>query len=199
MEENEKVVGELESVFDMKEALLEVVLEALERNPIREVNVFELMQSFVNGMKLVDAVETVIETIAEETVDAAGAIQKDKVICLECGKEFSQLTGRHIASHGMTIDEYKKKWGYKKTQKLICLNASKKRSKAAKERGVPEGLQKYLDGRKAKKEASETPPIEKKQKPEKKKEETQAEEKPATRTRRRQAPAPEPTEAKTEE
>ena len=42
----------------------------------------------------------------------ADSIQDDKVICLECGAEFQQLTVKHLVSHGMSQKEYRKKYGF---------------------------------------------------------------------------------------
>ena len=45
-------------------------------------------------------------------------ITEDYVLCEECGKQFSKLTPPHIKKHGMTIPEYKEKWGFCKKQPL---------------------------------------------------------------------------------
>jgi predicted transcriptional regulator len=37
------------------------------------------------------------------------SIQNDKVICLECGTEMRQISRTHLASHGMSTKEYKRK------------------------------------------------------------------------------------------
>jgi predicted transcriptional regulator len=83
----------------------------------------------------------------EEKISPENSIQKDKVICLECGKEFKQLTFIHLREHGLTPKEYKAKWGFGKRQPLSCLEVSKRRSKLAKERGLPENLRKYQASR----------------------------------------------------
>ena len=75
------------------------------------------------------------------------SIQDDKVICLECGAEMKQLTKLHLVSHGMTAKEYKKKHGFTMGTPLAAKSLTKARSKAAKRRGVPENLKKYMDAR----------------------------------------------------
>jgi predicted transcriptional regulator len=53
--------------------------------------------------------------VAEMPVSEAAAIepktsiQRNKIICLECGKEFKQLSRSHLRSHGLTPKEYKKR------------------------------------------------------------------------------------------
>ncbi|MFZ2446748.1 MAG: MucR family transcriptional regulator [Syntrophobacteraceae bacterium] len=79
------------------------------------------------------------------------SIQDDKIICLECGTEMRQLTTKHLSSHSLTPREYKKKWGFSLKQPLSARSLTKARSKAAKKRGLPENLVKFLEERKQKK------------------------------------------------
>lgn len=46
------------------------------------------------------------------------------VVCVE--KERSSLTLRHLATHGISVDEYKKLCGYAPGQKLMSNNHAKK-------------------------------------------------------------------------
>ena len=86
------------------------------------------------------------------------SIQNDKVICLECGAEMKQLTKLHLVSHGMTAKEYKKKYGFTIKTPLAAKSLTKARSKAAKKRGLPEKLQKYIEEkRRSKAEVKEAP------------------------------------------
>ncbi|MEN6440385.1 MAG: MucR family transcriptional regulator [Syntrophobacter sp.] len=79
------------------------------------------------------------------------SIQDDKIICLECGTEMRQLTTKHLSSHELTPREYKKKWGFSLKQPLSARSLTKARSRAAKKRGLPENLVKFLAERKQKK------------------------------------------------
>ncbi len=87
------------------------------------------------------------------------SIQDDKVICLECGAEMRQLTQLHLVSHGMTAKEYKKKYGFTVGTALAAKSLTKARSKAAKKRGVPENLKKYMEARKRAKTEAAPPAI----------------------------------------
>jgi predicted transcriptional regulator len=75
------------------------------------------------------------------------SIQDDKVICLECGAEMKQLTKLHLVSHNLTAREYKKKYGFTMRTALAARSLTKARSKAAKKRGVPENLKKFMEQR----------------------------------------------------
>ena len=110
-----------------------------------------------DALKSIKAIEEGIE--AEPTpMDPKKSIRKNKVICLECGKEFKQLGNRHLKEHGLDAKEYRKKYGFKARQPLSAKNLSAKRRKIAKALGLGERLQKALQkSRKAK----EKPPAEK--------------------------------------
>jgi hypothetical protein len=58
------------------------------------------------------------------------AIQKDGVICLECGAIFRRLAG-HLCKHNLTSDEYKAKWGYNRTTPLEILSTRRKKRRTA--------------------------------------------------------------------
>jgi predicted transcriptional regulator len=78
--------------------------------------------------------------VSAVTIEPKASIQQNKVICLECGKEFKQLSKSHLKSHTLTPKEYKKKHGFKANQALTAKSLSAKRRKTAKERGLGEKL-----------------------------------------------------------
>jgi len=88
------------------------------------------------------------ESALTQALTPENSIQNDKVICLECGAEMKWLTQKHLVSHGMTQKEYRKKHGFTMGTPLAAKSLTKARSKAAKKRGLPEKLQKYLEARK---------------------------------------------------
>jgi predicted transcriptional regulator len=76
------------------------------------------------------------------------SLQKNKVICLECGQEFKMLSPKHLKSHGLTSREYRVKYGFSLRQPLCAKSLSDKRKKAGKARGLPENLRKAIAQRK---------------------------------------------------
>ncbi|RUM43209.1 MAG: transcriptional regulator [Desulfocapsa sp.] len=79
------------------------------------------------------------------------SIQKNKIICLECGQEFKMLSPKHLKSHGLTAREYRKKYGFSARQPLCAKSLSERRSKSGKERGLPANLRKAIAARTKKK------------------------------------------------
>ena len=76
------------------------------------------------------------------------SIQKNKIICLECGQEFRMLSPKHLKSHGLTGREYRSKYGFSLRQPLCAKSLSERRKKAGKARGLPENLKKAIAKRK---------------------------------------------------
>ena len=65
----------------------------------------------------------------EPAVDPKNAIREKSVICCECGKSFKVLTKRHLATHGLTPEEYREKYGYKKGTSLVAKSLARDRRK----------------------------------------------------------------------
>ncbi len=94
------------------------------------------------------------EPIAAPALDPKKSIQKNKVVCLECGQEFKMLSPKHLASHGLDSKSYRKKYGFSARQPLCAKALSEKRSASGKERGIPENLKKAIVARTGRKPAA---------------------------------------------
>lgn len=79
------------------------------------------------------------------------SIQRNKVVCLECGESFKMLSPKHLKSHSLTPREYRKKYGFSMRQPLCAKSLSERRSKSGKKRGLPENLKKAIAARTRKK------------------------------------------------
>ena len=79
-------------------------------------------------------------------IDPKRSIQKNKIVCLECGESFKMLT-KHLKSHSMTSKEYRQKYGFSSTQSLCAKALSEERSQASKERGIHPNLRKTFGNR----------------------------------------------------
>jgi predicted transcriptional regulator len=107
----------------------------------------ELADALTKTYESLKTVKNLEEGVAA-TIPAPGApatepkasIQQNKVICLECGKEFKQLSKNHLQFHSLSPKEYKKKHGFKATQALTSKSLSASRRKVAKTRGLGQKL-----------------------------------------------------------
>ena len=103
-----------------------------------------------------EEIELVPSDKEKPVLSPANSIKYDKIICLECGAEMKQLTSKHLVSHGMIPKEYRKKYGFPIRAPLSARSLTHARSKAAKKRGLPENLQKYIEALRQKKAAAFT-------------------------------------------
>jgi predicted transcriptional regulator len=64
------------------------------------------------------------------------SIQRNRVICLECHRDFKLLSNRHLSQHGLTSRDYKLKYGLPLRQALSAKVLTQTRRKIAKEKGL---------------------------------------------------------------
>ncbi len=95
------------------------------------------------------------EAVRATDISPSKSIQKNKIICLECGQEFRMLSPKHLKSHGLTGREYREKYGFSLRQPLCAKSLSDRRKKAGKERGLPDNLKKVIAQRKKAAKAKE--------------------------------------------
>ena len=116
----------------LKEAL-EIVKAQASVRTMTEEEITSMVQALSANIRNI-ADDTLGMTItAEPLVDPKKAIREKSVICLECGKSFKVLTKKHLASHGLTPEEYKEKWGYKKGTSLVAKALARERRKKMKD------------------------------------------------------------------
>lgn len=96
------------------------------------------IQQMGNGTELDEAISR----------DPQSSIQRNQVICLECGKAFKLLSNRHLALHSLTPREYKQKHGIRMTQALSARTLSARRRKLAKDLGMGKQLAEWRADRK---------------------------------------------------
>ena len=67
------------------------------------------------------------------SIDPKKAIKEKTITCVLCGKAFKLLTKKHIALHGLTVEEYRERCGYKKGTPLVCKSLQRERRKKMKD------------------------------------------------------------------
>lgn len=108
---------------------------------------FLTLQSLQNAESVYTADSETGPSPEAPALDPKKSIQKNKVVCLECGQEFKMLSPKHLRSHGLTSKEYRKKYGFPSRQPLCAKSLSERRSQAGKERGIPENLRIAIEAR----------------------------------------------------
>jgi len=148
----------------MSKSLLELAAEIVtaqaSKTPMTSESLSSALKSAYGtlaGIKALEDGDTVVEVQAEAIPDKLAqlrehpkhSIKQNSVVCLECGAEFKMLTGRHTKLHGMTLKEYKKKWGMTAKQPLTSKALSQKRRDTAERLGLKDKLAKAREKRKA--------------------------------------------------
>jgi predicted transcriptional regulator len=67
------------------------------------------------------------------------SVQRDAVICLDCGWKGKMLRRHLTTRHGLSAEEYLKRWGLPGDHPLTAPNYSEQRSNLAKELGLGRG------------------------------------------------------------
>ena len=118
----------------IKQALEIVKAQASVRN-MTEEEITSMVKSLADQLKgLVEGEQSEVSQEEQKpAVDPKKAIREKSIICLECGKAFKVLTKKHLKTHGLTPQEYKEKWGYKKKQSLIAKSLARERRKKMRE------------------------------------------------------------------
>lgn len=66
-------------------------------------------------------------------IDPKKAIKEKTITCVMCGKSFKLITQKHLASHGLSVEEYRERCGYKKGTPLVCKSLQRERRKKMKD------------------------------------------------------------------
>lgn len=74
--------------------------------------------------------------LARLRADPRQAVLEDWIQCLVCAASFRQLTNTHLRGHGMTADEYKRRFGYNRGRPLMCRALSRLYAERAVENGL---------------------------------------------------------------
>lgn len=113
----------------LKEAL-EIAKAQASVRVMNEEEITAFVQKVTQGIRVVAETEQPVELSTEEMVlEGRKSVKEKSVTCLECGKNFKVLTKRHLATHGISTDEYREKWGFKKGSALVCKALQRERRK----------------------------------------------------------------------
>ena len=116
---------------------------------LREIEELEARGGSLEEMDSPSGIQTAIpdlydyeitQATSEPKIEPSEAIQEDKIVCVECGKEFKTLTHTHLREHGLSSDEYKQKWGIPAKQPLAALSVTQARKTTAERLGLGERL-----------------------------------------------------------
>lgn len=110
----------------LKEALEIVKAQASVRN-MTEEEITSMVKKVAEGIRAISDGAIIVEEGAAVVGDPKKAIKEKSVTCLECAKTFKIITKKHLSTHGLTPDEYRTKYGYKKGTPLVSKSLQRER------------------------------------------------------------------------
>ncbi len=116
----------------IKEALEIVKAQASVRN-MTEEEITSMVRKLAEGIRNISEGEVSAGEGKELEGDPKKSVKEKSVSCLECGKSFKIITKKHLATHGLTPEEYREKWGFKKGTPLVCKSLQRERRKKMKD------------------------------------------------------------------
>jgi len=114
---------------DYLKSALEIVQAQASVRPMTDEQITSMINSVAAGIKAATEGVELSTGAVEPAVDPKKAIKEKSITCLECGKSFKVITKKHLASHGLTPEEYREKYGMKKATPLVCKSLQRERRK----------------------------------------------------------------------
>ena len=118
---------------DYLKAALEIVKAQASVRTMTDEEITSMLKSVAAGIQAAADMDIAPTETAAPGIDPAKAIKENSVTCLECGKTFKVLTKKHLAAHGITPEEYRAKYGYKKGAPLAAKSLQRERRKKMKD------------------------------------------------------------------
>ena len=115
----------------LKEAL-EIVKAQASVRTMNEEEITTMVKKLAENIRSIGEGYSPVEEEAGG-VDPKKAIKEKTITCVMCGKSFKLLTKKHLASHGLSVDEYRERCGYKKGTPLVCKSLQRERRKKMKD------------------------------------------------------------------
>lgn len=112
---------------------LEIVKAQASVRTMTEEEITSMVKNVSDGIRALSEGESLPQEAPQAACDPKKALKEKSIICLECGKSFKIITRKHLDSHGLSPEQYREKWGYKKGTPLVCKSLQRERRKKMKE------------------------------------------------------------------
>ena len=122
-------------VTELLPLVTEVVSAQLANNKTASSDVGSLIHSVYKALDELRTNRTPAE-LPKPAVPVKKSVTPDYIICLEDGKQLKMLKRYLRNTHGMTPEEYRKRWGLPADYPMVAPKYAEKRSKIAKSLGL---------------------------------------------------------------
>lgn len=125
---------------DMTETLItltsDIVAAHVSNNSVGVDDVPVLIRNVHDALSGLSGSGQAAEALPEPAVSIRASIKKNAITCLDCGKKMKMLK-RHLSTeHGLTIDEYRQRWGLGADYPMVAPAYAETRRDLAKKIGL---------------------------------------------------------------
>ena len=112
---------------------VQIVSAFVKRNQVAANELQGVIQSVFRAL---ESARHVAGPVVVPAVPIKKSVQPSAITCLDCGKKFTAVRRHLLKAHGLTPDDYRKKWDLAPNYPLVAPEYSKVRSRMAKEIGL---------------------------------------------------------------
>ena len=125
---------------DNSDIILELTVEIVSayagNNAVPSAQLPDVIRAVHTTLKQLDAPEKPAEPKQTPAVSVRRSIRADAIVCLECGTEHKMIKRHLKTAHGLSVTDYREKWGLKQDYPLVAPDYAKQRSDLAKRFGL---------------------------------------------------------------
>lgn len=129
-----------EPATDMSETLItltsDIVAAHVSNNNVEVADVPSLITSVYGALAGLGVAAKPADVRPDPAVPVRSSVKKDHIVCLDCGKKMKMLKRHLNTEHGLTIDEYRSRWGLGGDYPMVAPDYAETRRDLAKKIGL---------------------------------------------------------------
>ncbi|MDR1776608.1 MAG: MucR family transcriptional regulator [Desulfovibrio sp.] len=114
---------------DYLAAAIQIVTAQAKVRVMSEDEMSSMVKKLSASIRAIGESADAVEEVQIDYAAAKNSIKEKSVVCLVCGSTFKILSSRHLASHGLTPEEYREKFGLKPKTALVAKSLQRMRKK----------------------------------------------------------------------
>jgi predicted transcriptional regulator len=120
----------------MKEGVAEIVAAYVRKNTITPAELPALIRHVSRALAGLGEGASTAPAALEPAVPIRRSVSANSITCLDCGWSGKMLKRHLTTAHGMTVDEYRQRWGLSVDYPMVAKSYSARRSELAKASGL---------------------------------------------------------------
>ncbi|MDR3320267.1 MAG: MucR family transcriptional regulator [Desulfovibrio sp.] len=108
---------------------LQIVKAQASVRAMTEDEISSMVKTLATSLRSIGGSEEVADEPQIDSATAKNSIKEKSITCLVCGSVFKILSSRHLATHSLSPEEYKEKYGLKPKTALVAKLLQRMRKK----------------------------------------------------------------------